>query len=406
MRVANLILVAFRSLARNKMRTFLTMLGIIIGVGSVIAMLAIGEGSRVNIQNSIASLGTNSIMIFPGAITHGGVRMEAGSVQSLTKEDAQAIAQQCDLINYVSPVVTKGAQVIASNQNWRTLCIGIYNDYFNIRGLNLSNGRLFSASEHRSAAKVCIIGLTVSNNLFGEGHDPVGEYMRINTIPFRIIGLMEKKGQNTFGQDQDDVIIAPFLTVQKRMLSTTNVNQILASSRTAGAMDDATDEIIQLIRSRHHLKDTDEDDFTVRTQADISNIFGSVSKVLTILLASIASIALLVGGIGIMNIMLVSVTERTREIGIRMAVGAKGRDVLIQFMIESIFISFLGGVLGIGFGVTASSMVARFGGWPVFITPFSVILSFVFSTAVGLFFGWYPAQKAASLNPIEALRYE
>jgi putative ABC transport system permease protein len=345
-------------------------------------------------------------MVFPGAISHGGVRMEAGSSVSLKREDAEAILTHCDLVRYVSPVVQKGSQIIAGSQNWRTIVIGVFNDYFLIRNLTIQNGRDFTTSEHRAAAKVCVVGQTVVTSLFGEGQNPIGQTIRINSIPFKIVGLLDKKGQNTFGQDQDDIIIAPFATVQKRMLSTTNVNQILASSVSEGAIDDARDEIITLLRDRHKLKSSDEDDFTVRTQSDISNIFGSVSKVLTILLASIASISLVVGGIGIMNIMLVSVTERTREIGIRRAVGAKGKDVLTQFIIEAVFISFLGGLIGILLGVTISSLVAKFGGWPVTITLYSIVLSFLFSAAVGLFFGWYPARKAAHLNPIDALHYE
>lgn len=406
MRTTNLIKIAYRSLTKNKLRTFLTMLGIIIGVASVITMLAIGEGSKQNIQSSIASLGTNSIMIFPGAISHGGVRMEAGTAQSLKREDAEAIATQCEMVRYVSPVVQKGSQIIAGSQNWRCMVLGVFNDYFMIRNLTILNGRNFNSSDHRVAAKVCVIGQTVATNLFGEGIDPVGAVIRINSIPFKVVALLDKKGQNTFGQDQDDIIIAPFSTVQKRMLSTTNVNQILAASFSESSTEDARQEIVELLRSRHKLQSADEDDFTVRTQAEISDIFGSISKVLTILLASIASISLLVGGIGIMNIMLVTVTERTREIGIRMAVGAKGKDVLTQFMIEAIFISFLGGLMGIAFGVLASSVVARFGGWPIMVTSYSILLSFIFSTAVGLFFGWYPARKAANLNPIDALRYE
>jgi putative ABC transport system permease protein len=406
MRVINLLKIAYLSLAKNKLRSFLTMLGIIIGVASVITMLAIGEGSKQNIQSSLSSLGTNSIMIFPGAISHGGVRMEAGTAISLKREDAEAIAAQCDQVKYVSPVVQKGSQIIAGSQNWRSMVLGIYNDYYMIRNLTILNGRNFNPSDHRSAAKVCVIGQTVSNNLFGEGKDPVGQVIRINSIPFKVIGLLEKKGQNTFGQDQDDIILAPFTTVQKRMLSTTNVNQILAASYTEDETEEAKAQIVNLLRLRHKLQTSDEDDFTVRTQAEISDIFGSISQVLTILLASIASISLVVGGIGIMNIMLVTVTERTREIGIRMAVGAKGRDVLAQFMIEAIFISFLGGLMGIAFGAITSSIIARFGGWPIVVTSFSIILSFLFSAAVGLFFGWYPARKAANLNPIQALRYE
>lgn len=337
MRIVNLIRIAARSLSKNKLRTFLTMLGIIIGVASVIAMLAIGEGSKQNIKASIASLGTNSIMIFPGAVNQGGVRMEAGSSANLKREDAEAILARCPLIESVSPLVRTGAQIIIGSQNWRTIVIGVLTDYFSIRNLNVVSGTYFSSTDDRTAAKVCLVGQTVSVNLFGEGNDPVGQVIRINRIPFKIIGLLEKKGQNTFGQDQDDIIIAPFSTVQKRMLSTTNLNQIIASAVSEDDIDGAKDEITLLLRERHKLADDIEDDFTVRTQSDISNIFGSISKVLTILLGSIASISLLVGGIGIMNIMLVSVTERTKEIGIRLAVGAKSRDVLMQFMIEAMF---------------------------------------------------------------------
>lgn len=406
MRIKNLLTVAYRSLSRNKLRTFLTMLGIIIGVASVIAMLAIGEGSKQNIQASISSLGTNSVMIIPGAITQGGVHLEAGSQQNLTREDAEAIALKCDAVKYISPVVQSGAQVIAGSQNWKTMVLGVFPDYFFTRNLIVQNGNIFNKTDDRAAAKVCIIGLTVVANLFGEDANPVGQTIRINRIPFKIIGVLEKKGQNTFGQDQDDIVLAPFATVQKRMLSTTNVHMIIASAQSEEQIEEAKEQISQLIRVRHKIANEEDDDFMVRTQSDLSNIFGSISKVLTILLASIASISLLVGGIGIMNIMLVSVTERTREIGIRLAVGAKSRDVLIQFMIESIFISFLGGFIGIALGVSVSMMVANFGGWPITVTFFSILLSFLFSAIVGLFFGWYPARKAANLNPIDALRYE
>jgi len=406
MRIINLIKIAYRSLSRNKLRSFLTMLGIIIGVASVIAMLAIGQGSKQNIQSSIESLGSNTIMLIPGAFTQGGVHLEAGSANSLRRQDAEAIAARCDLVKYVSPIVFKGVQVISGSNNWRTVIYGVLNDYFEIRNLSIIDGINFTMADDKAAAKVCVVGQTVINKLFGETFNPMGQIIRVNNIPFKIIGVLSKKGQNSFGQDQDDIIIAPFSTVQKRMLSTTNVNSIFSSALSQELIEDASDEISSLIRERHKLAPSDEDDFTVRTQQDIANIFGAVSKVMTILLASIASISLLVGGIGIMNIMLVSVTERTREIGIRLAVGAKSRDILIQFMIESIFISFIGGFIGVCFGVLISSLVANFGGWPITITFSSIILSFTFSSLVGLFFGWYPARKASNLNPIEALRYE
>jgi len=408
MRTLNLFKVAYRSLNRNKLRSFLTMLGIIIGVASVIAMLAIGEGSNQNIKASVASLGTNSIMIFPGTTFQGGVRQGASSTQTIKVEDVDAIASHCDLVNHVSPVDQKRVQAVYGSENWATTILGVKNDYFIIRSLAINKGTGFTTSDERSAAKVCIVGITVVLNLFGdEDANPIGQMIRINSIPVRIVGVLAKMGQNTFGQDQDDIIISPFSTVQKRMMSSSAyVNSILASGISEDQINDAVDEISSLLREKHKLAPSDDNDFTVRTQSDISNIFGTISKVMTILLASIAGISLLVGGIGIMNIMLVSVTERTREIGIRMAIGAKGRDVLIQFMIESIVISFVGGIIGIALGITVSEMVAKFGGWPVVITLPSIILSFFFSALVGLFFGWYPARKAAALNPIDALRYE
>jgi putative ABC transport system permease protein len=384
------------------------MLGIIIGVASVIAMLAIGEGSNQNIKSSLASLGTNSIMVYPGASNQGGVRQGASTIQTIKLDDVTAIAKHCDLVNHVSPVDGKRAQVVCGSQNWNTTVLGVNNDYLAIRSLTITKGIGFTESDDRAAAKVCLVGVTVVMNLFGdEEMDPTGQIIRINSIPVKITGVLSKMGQNTFGQDQDDIILAPFSTVQKRMMaSSPYVSSILASAISEDQVVDAVGEISVLLRENHKLAPSDDNDFTVRTQSDISNIFGSISKVMTILLASIAGISLLVGGIGIMNIMLVSVTERTREIGIRMAVGAKGRAVLIQFMIESIVISFIGGLVGIVFGIVVSELVAKFAGWPIVITLYSVLLAFVFSASVGLFFGWYPARKAAALRPIDALRYE
>lgn len=407
MKIFNLFIVAYRSLSKNKLRSILTMLGIIIGVASVIAMLAIGQGSKKNIEASISSLGVNTIMVVPGAITSGGVRLSSGSSNSLKNEDEEAVAQRCDLLQYITPLVYRGVQVVAGNQNWSTIIYGARKSYFDIRSLTVSVGTKYTDEEEHSGAKVCVIGHTIDSNLFGPGANPVGMTIRINSIPFRIIGMYDRKGQNAFGQDQDDAIIAPFTTVQRRMMVSSNsLNSIYCSAKSSELIDDAVDEITRVLRQRHKLAPSDEDDFTVRTEKDIATIFGTVTRVMTILLASVASISLIVGGIGIMNIMLVSVTERTREIGIRLAVGAKGRDILIQFMIESIFISFIGGFIGVCFGILASNMVGRLGGWPITITLFSILLSFLFSAVIGVFFGWYPARKAANLNPIDALRYE
>lgn len=406
MRILNLLKIAYRSLSKNKLRVLLTMLGIIIGVASVIAMLAIGQGSKQNIQTSMASLGINSVMIFPGSVNSGGVRGGAGTYSTLTQKDADAIAAKCEYVTDVTPVVTKSSQIIAGNQNWHTSVAGGLNQYFTIRNLTVAVGNTFSTTDEHTAAKVCVIGQTVSTNLFGAETNPVGKFIRINSIPFKVIGLLAVKGQNSFGQDQDDIIVAPFSTVMKRMLSTMYLNAILASATSEKDIQKAEAQISSIMRIQHKLTPADQDDFTVRSQADIANTFESISNVMTILLACIAGISLMVGGIGIMNIMLVSVTERTREIGIRMAVGAKSIDILFQFITESIFISVLGGIIGILLGIMIALLVGRFGGWPVVITPTSIILSFAFSSAVGIFFGWYPARKAANLNPIDALRYE
>ncbi len=406
MRIKNLLKAALRSLAKNKMRTFLTMLGIIIGVGSVIAMLAIGQGSRESIQSQISSLGTNVLMIFPQASSSGGVRMEAGSSQRMTIEDLKAVEERCPSVAYITPQVRTSGQLVAGNTNWRTSVYGVYPAYFDIRALKLMSGNIFTMSDDRSATKVCIIGQTVVTSLFGEGSDPVGNYIRINKIPFKIIGITEKKGQNAFGQDQDDIVIAPFSTVQKRMMAITHIQSMLASAVSESAIPVATQEITEVLKAKHNLGPSEDPDFTIRTQTDIANAATATSGILTILLATIASISLLVGGIGIMNIMLVSVTERTREIGIRMSVGARGRDVLLQFLIEALLISLIGGFIGISLGVIASQMIAGILQWPITISAESILMSFFFSSAIGIFFGWYPARKAASLNPIEALRYE
>jgi len=406
MKIKNLLIAALRSLNKNKMRTFLTMLGIIIGVASVIAMLAIGQGSRESIQAQISTLGTNVIMIWPSASSSGGVRLEAGSSQRLTLEDAKVLADKCQYLSAVTPQVRTGGQMIAGSQNWRTSVWGVYPEYFTIRNLEVASGSIFTMTEDKASAKVCVIGKTVATNLFGEDADPVGKYMRINKVPFKIIGVLEPKGQNAFGQDQDDIVIAPFTTIYRRMLTISHIHSIMASASSESLIKAATEEITQVLKEKRKLGASEEPDFTVRTQTDIANTATSTSRIMTVLLATIASISLIVGGIGIMNIMLVSVTERTREIGIRMSVGARGRDVLLQFLIEAVLISLIGGIIGIAMGFLASNLVASIMQWPVTVTVQSIALSFLFSMIVGVFFGWYPARKAARLNPIEALRYE
>jgi putative ABC transport system permease protein len=406
MKLKNQLKAALRSLSKNKMRTFLTMLGIIIGVASVIAMLAIGQGSKESIQAQISNLGTNLLTVFPSASMTGGVRMEAGTSVKMTIEDYTAVSKRCPAVMYSTPTVRVSGQLISGSQNWRTSVWGVNPDYFDIRNLEVQSGTLFTAAEDHAATKICVVGQTVAKYLFGEGIDPVGKQVRINKIPFLITGLLTAKGQNAFGQDQDDIVIAPFTTVQQRMMTVTYINSIMVSATSEKMIPEATDEITQVLKERHHLGQSEDPDFTIRSQADIANAATATSGILTILLASIASISLLVGGIGIMNIMLVSVTERTREIGIRMGVGARGRDVLLQFLIEALMISLIGGILGVGFGILTSEVIASLMKWPVTITLQSILLSFLFSTAIGIFFGWYPARKAASLNPIDALRYE
>ena len=405
MKIFNIIIAAFHALRRNKMRSFLTMLGIIIGVAAVITMLAIGQGAEYSVKQQIASLGTNVLIIFPGSQQRGGIRVGAGSMTTLTEEDAQAIRDECPAVAYVSPGTFAGGQVIAGNLNWATSIQGVGADYTQIREWAVQYGNFFTDQDIKAATKVCVLGATVAANLFPDA-DPVGQNIRIRNVPFKVIGVMTKKGQNAMGQDQDDIILAPYSTVQRRLSHFPYIMQILVSAVSSNEIETAQKQISELLRMRHKVAPYDPDDFTIRNQSDIANAATATSQILTILLASIASVSLLVGGIGIMNIMLVSVTERTREIGIRMSVGARGKDILTQFLIEALVLSLLGGITGIILGVVGSKLISNLAEWPTFITAFSILLSFGFSILVGLFFGFYPARKAAMLNPIDALRYE
>jgi putative ABC transport system permease protein len=397
-------MLAVRSISRNKTRSFLTMLGIIIGVAAVIAMLAIGQGARDMIKSQIESMGTNVIMVMPGAHNQSGVHMEAGTSSQLTEEDVAAIKSQCSSVQWVTPMVRTSAQVKFENQNWRTQIQGVYASYLDIRSWQLQSGTAFTDGDERGATKVCIVGQTIVDNLF-PGEDPTGKIIRIGKLPFKITGVLSVKGQSSFGQDQDDIIIAPFSTVQKKIMGTTYVGTITASAVSEKSVESARKEIDQALSNKRK-GNGDGTSYTIRTQTDISNMANQTSQTLSILLASIAAVSLVVGGIGIMNIMLVSVTERTREIGIRMAVGAKGNDVLLQFLVESLMLSVCGGIIGIILGAGFSSLISSFQGWAVRVSPFAVFLGFGFSAAIGMFFGWYPARKAANLNPIDALRYE
>jgi putative ABC transport system permease protein len=405
MKILNILLSAFRALQRNKMRSFLTMLGIIIGVGAVIAMLAIGQGAEYSVKAQIASLGTNVLMVYPGAQQQAGVRTAAGSATTLTEEDALAIGRECPAVQYISPGSAAGGQIIAGNLNWSTGIQGVGTDYLEIRQWPIEYGEFFTDQDVKAAAKVCILGKTVADNLFPET-SPVDQTVRIRSVPFKVVGVLTKKGQNAMGQDQDDVILAPYTTVIRRLSHWPNLRFILVSATSLKDISVAQTQISELLRMRHKIQPYDPDDFTIRNQTDLAATATATTDILTILLASIASVSLLVGGIGIMNIMLVSVTERTREIGIRMSIGARSRDILTQFLIEALVLSLLGGIIGIILGVAGSSIISSIAKWPTIVTAFSIILSFGFSIAIGIFFGFYPARKAAMLNPIDALRYE
>lgn len=407
MNYSNLFKIAMRAIAANKLRSFLTMLGIIIGVASVIAMMAIGQGSKKSIQANIAEMGSNMIMIRPGQDKGpGGAQQDASDMQTLKLKDYEALKKQAKYLSAISPSVNSSGQFINGNNNTPSTIYGISPDYMQIRQQKVKDGEMFTDEEVRSSAKVCVIGKTVADNLFTNGEDPVGKVIRFNKIPFRVVGVLESKGYNSFGMDQDDVVLAPYTTVMKRILSVTYLQGINASAVTEDMTDLAIEDITSILRENHKLKATDDDNFTIRSQQEMAEMMNSTSDTMTVLLLVVACISLVVGGIGIMNIMYVSVTERTKEIGLRMSVGARGIDILNQFLIESILLSVTGGLIGVIVGIGAAVGINVFAHWPIQIQPWSVLLSFAVCSATGIFFGWYPAKKAASLDPIEAIRYE
>ena len=406
MNTTNLLKIALRALANNKLRGFLTMLGIIIGVASVITMLAIGQGSKRSIQAQISEMGSNMIMIQPGADMRGGVRQDASAMETLKLQDYEDIVNETRYVSATSPSVNSSGQAIYGANNAPTTVYGISPDYMEIRRYEVEDGDMFSDQDVQTAAKVCVIGKTVVDNLFPGGENPVGRVIRFQKLPFRVAGVLKSKGYNSMAMDQDDLILAPYTTIQKKILAITHLQGITCSALKEEYTDQAIDEISEILRRNHRLRETDDDDFTIRSMQELSTMLTSTTDIMTTLLAAVAGISLLVGGIGIMNIMYVSVTERTREIGLRMSIGAKGMDILAQFLIESILISVTGGLIGVLFGVGAALVVNVVAHFPIYIQPWSVLLSFVVCTVTGVFFGWYPAKKAAQLDPIEAIRYE
>ena len=412
MNYQNLFKIAIRAIAANKMHSFLTALGIIIGIAAVITMLGIGQGSKASIKANIAEMGSNMIMISPGADMRGGVRQDASSMETLKQADYQSIKDECNYISAISPTVNSSGQWIYGNNNTQSSIYGVNQDYLSIRQLKVADGEMFTDTDIKAASKVCILGQTVVDYLFPDGSDPIGKVVRFNSIPFRVIGVLKKKGYNSMGMDQDDLVLAPYTTVMKRIMAQTYLGGIVCSAITEEASQPAKDQITEILRRNHKLKDAtdtteaDEDDFNIRSQEEISSMMNSTMSTITILLGSVAGISLLVGGIEIMNIMYVSVTERTREIGLRMSVGARGIDILNQFLIEAILLSVTGGIIGVILRVSLSLSLNYFFHIATQIEPWSIIMSFAVCTFTGVFFGWYPAKKAARLDPIEAIRYE
>ena len=382
------------------------MLGIIIGVAAVITMIALGQGAKQNIQSEISGMGSNMIMIHPGGERRGGVRLDPSEMQTLKEADYEALRKESLFLAGISPNVSSSGQLISGNNNYPSSVSGVSTDYIAIRQLNVEKGEMFTEADIKKSAKVCVIGTTIADNLFPDGSEPLGKTIRLNQVPLKVIGVLESKGYNSMGMDQDDIVLVPYTTVMKRFRAINYLEGIFASAISEDITDLATADIEDILRRQHKLKDTDENDFMIRTQQELSEILDTTTNLLTTLLACIAGISLLVGGIGIMNIMYVSVTERTREIGLRMSVGARGIDILAQFLIEAILISITGGIIGILIGCGACATVKYLAHWPVAIQLWSVVLSFLVCTFTGVFFGWYPAKKAAALDPIDALRYE
>ncbi|MEN6468506.1 MAG: ABC transporter permease [Smithella sp.] len=400
--------ISLRALRVNKMRSALTMLGIIIGVAAVITMLAVGRGASNKISEQIATVGSNLIIVLPGSTTTGGIRLGSGAIQNLTRADADAIKNECSSVSTTTPVLNGGAQIVYGNQNWATGVYGTDESMVVVRDWTLAAGRNFNDQEIRSAAKVCILGQTIVDNLFGND-DPIHKAIRIKKVPFTVIGVLESKGQSMMGQDQDDVIYVPVTVAQRNLFGRTfpgTVRSIMVKAKSTEELNRAETQIKELLRQRHRLSPTQEDDFTVRNLTQMMQMAEQASRVMALLLAAIAGVSLLVGGIGIMNIMLVSVTERTREIGIRMAVGAKSWDIRTQFIIEALILSLIGGLIGVLLGILAAELLSFFAGWTILISTYSIVLSFGFSGLVGIFFGFYPAYKASLMNPIDALRHE
>lgn len=406
MNLSNLLKIAVKALNNNKMRCFLTMLGVIIGVGAVITMLAIGQGSKASIKAQISEMGSNMIMIMPGTEQRGGVRQSSSDMQSLKPADFEALRSQATLLSHITPSVNSSGQWVNGNNNYPSQVQGVNPEFLDIRQRKVGQGEMFTDADVKAASKVCVLGQTLVDNLFPNGDNPIGKVVRFGKIPMTVIGVLEAKGYNTMGQDQDDLALVPYTTVMKRILAIDYLQGINASAVTEEKSSEAMEQVSEILRTSHKLRDTDVDDFQIRSMQELSEMISSTSTMMTMLLAAVAGISLLVGGIGIMNIMIVSVTERTREIGLRMSIGARSRDIMMQFLIEAVIISVTGGVLGVIFGGLASWAVSAIANWPVQIEIFSVVLSFAVCTLIGVVFGFYPAAKASKLDPIEAIRYE